>query len=308
MTYLDYALAMARPLRLERPGAVYHISTLGNAGQAVFRGPDDSQLFLDVLGEACRRFHWRCLAYCLLPDRYTLVVVTDAATLSRGMRQINGPYTQAFHRRHGSAGHLFQGRYRAVMVEQAGYLAFVCCDVLRQPVRRGVAPEAGAWRWSSYRATMGRLTHGQMAPDWLDSGPLLAAYGTDRQQARAQLAAAVAQEPSQSVWEHLRHQVFLGSEGFVEAMREEARLAAAGRGDLREIPRAQWQPPPPALESFAQGAASRDEAMALAYLSGAYSQAAIASYFGVHYSSVSRAIRRYERRQPMAATGANAGE
>ena len=86
-----------------------------------------------------------------------LVVATDQATLSRGMRQINGRHTQAFHRRHGTAGHLFQGRYRAVMVEEGEFLARVCCDVLRQPVSRGLAPEAAAWRWSSYRATLGQL-------------------------------------------------------------------------------------------------------------------------------------------------------
>ena len=97
-----------------------------------------------------------------------------------------------------------------------------------------------------------------------------------------------------SVWENLRQQVFLGSESFVEAMREEAKETAAARGNLAEIPRAQWQTPPPPLERYEQEATNRDEAMAKAYLSGRYSQAAIATYFKVHYSSVSRAVRRYE--------------
>lgn len=285
---------MARPLRLERPGAVYHIATLGNAGLPVFRGPDDSQRFLEILGEVCERFRWRCLTFCLLPDRYLLVVKTEAASLSRGMRQLNGRYTQAFHRRHATAGHLFQGRYKAVMVEEDGYLAPVCCDVLRQPVVRGIAPEAGAWRWSSYRAALGRPSP-VASGDWLDNGPLLAAFGGDSAAAKGRLSDALAQAPDTAVWDNLRHQVFLGSETFVETMREAARRAAAGRGDLSEIPRAQWKAPPPALESFAASADSRDEAIAQAYLSGAYSQAAIAAYYGIHYSSVSRAIRRYER-------------
>lgn len=285
---------MARPLRLERPGASYHISCAGNAGLKVFRGPEDSALFLDIMGETCRRHRWRCLAYCLLPDRYALVVVTEEATLSRGMRQVNGRYTQAFHRRHGTAGHLFQGRYRAVMVEPGPFLAGVCCDLLRQPVSRGLAPEAAAWRWSSYRATLGQQPTKAAAPDWLDCERLLATLGPDVEAARAQLAEHVARRPGDSVWESLRHQVFLGSEAFVEARREEARQAASARGNLREIPQAQWRAPPPPLESFVESAQSRDEAMAKAYLSGAYSQAAIASYFKVHYSSVSRAVRRYE--------------
>ncbi|MFN4764717.1 helix-turn-helix domain-containing protein, partial [Gillisia sp. Q332] len=95
--------------------------------------------------------------------------------------------------------------------------------------------------------------------------------------------------------DHLRHQVFLGSEAFVTAMRERAKAEAAGRGNLAEIPKAQWQAPPPPLETFAAEAASRDEAMARAYLSGAYSQVSIARHFAVHYSTVSRAVRRFEK-------------
>ena len=286
---------MARPLRLERPGAAYFIATTGNADLKIFREPQDSAHFLDVLGEACRRFQWRCLAYCLLPESYQLVVVTEAPTLSRGMRQINGRYTQAFHRRHGTAGHLFQGRYRAILIEPGAFLAAVCCDVLRQPVLRGLAQEAAAWRWSSYRATEGRLPDGTQAPTWLDAAPLLDHFSRDPVAARRQLAAAIAQAPEAPVWDSLRHQVFLGSDAFVEAMREEAKAAAAERGNLAEIPRSQWQKPPPPLASYGEEADSRDEAMARAYLSGAYSQAAIATHFKVHYSSVSRAVRRYEK-------------
>jgi putative transposase len=148
---------MARPLRLELPGAAYHVTSLGNGGQLVFRNPEDSELFLEILGEVCARFDWRCLAYCLLPDRYHLVVETRRATLSRGMRQLNGRYTQAFNRRHGIGGHVFQGRFRAVMVEPPAYLAAVCRETVRRPVELGLADEAAAWRWSSHRAVAGRL-------------------------------------------------------------------------------------------------------------------------------------------------------
>src|SRR3546814_6334285 len=92
---------MARPLRLELPGAAYHLTALGNGGQPVFRGAEDSLLFLEILGESCTRFDWRCFGYCLLPDCYHLVVETRQPTLARGMRQLNGRYTQAFNRRHG---------------------------------------------------------------------------------------------------------------------------------------------------------------------------------------------------------------
>lgn len=286
---------MARPLRLELAGAVYHVSALGNGGQPIFRGPADSALLLDVLGEVCRRFDWRCLAYCLLPDRYEIVVETRRATLSQGMRQLNGRYTQAFNRRHGIGGHVFQGRFRAVMVEAPGYVAAVCREVLRQPVASGLADDPAAWRWSSHRAVAGRLPPGRGAPDWLAVAEVLRLYAEDAEAARRLFLADVAADGRAPVWEALRHQVFLGSEDFVAAMREAARAAAAGRGSLEEIPRAQWQAPPPPLERFAAEAASRDEAMARAYLSGGYSQGRIARHFAVHYSTVSRAVRRFEK-------------
>lgn len=289
---------MARPLRLELPGSVYHLTAFGNGGHQVFRTPEDPALFLDILGECCARFDWRCFAYCLLPDRYHLVVETRQATLARGMRQLNGRYTQASNRRHGTGGHLLQGRYKAVMVEAPAWLGAVCCDVLRQPVERGLAVDATAWRWSSLKALAGRLPAGRPAPDWLAVERVLALYDRDPARAREKLLAEVAAEGRPSVWEALRHQVFLGSEAFVAEMRERAREAAADRGSLAEIPRVQWQAPPPPLEVFAAEAADREEAMARAYLSGGYSQARIARHFQVHYSTVSRAVRRFEQRTP----------
>jgi REP element-mobilizing transposase RayT len=286
---------MARPLRLELPGAAYHVSALGNGGQPIFRGAEDSGLLLEILGEVCRRFDWRCFAYCLLPDRYLLAVETRRATLSQGMRQLNGRYTQAFNRRHGIGGHVFQCRFRAVMVEAPGFLAAVCRDVLRQPVELGLAEEAGAWRWSSHRAMAGRLPPGRAAPDWLAVADVLRLYGDEAAAARQRFVADVADDGRAPLWEDLRHQMFIGSDGFVAAMREAARAAAAGRGNLAEIPKAQWQAPPPPLERFAAEAASRDEAMARAYLSGGYSQSRIARHFAVHYSTVSRAVRRFEQ-------------
>ncbi len=286
---------MTRPLRLELPGAVYHVTTTGNAGQAVFREAAESELFLEIVGEACGRFDWRCYAYCLLPDRYHLLVETGQPTLARGMRQINGRYTQAFNRRHGIGGHLFQGRYRAVMVEQPAFLAAACRDVLRRPVELGLAAEPAAWRWSSHRAVLGRLPPDRAAPPWLAVAALLALYDPDPAVARRRYAADVAEDGRPPLWEHLRHQVFLGSEAFAAEMRERARAAAERRGSLAEIPRAQWQAPPPPLESFTAAADSPAEAMARAYLSGAYSQARIARHFGVHYSTVSRAVRRLEK-------------
>jgi REP element-mobilizing transposase RayT len=111
---------MARPLRLELAGALYHITARGNERRSIFLGnlDDDRTAFLDVLAATCDRFNWICHAYCLMTNHYHLLVETPDANLSKGMRQLNGVYTQYVNRRHGRVGHLFQGRFKAILVER----------------------------------------------------------------------------------------------------------------------------------------------------------------------------------------------
>lgn len=109
---------MARPLRLEYPGALYHVTSRGNARARIYLDDADYRGFLELAGEVCERHNWRIHAYCLMGNHYHLVVETPDPTLSQGMRQLNGVYTQDFNRRHARAGHLFQGRYTAIVVDQ----------------------------------------------------------------------------------------------------------------------------------------------------------------------------------------------
>src|ERR1044072_4951802 len=113
---------MARPLRLEYPGALYHITTRGNARRPIFKDDSDRRLFLDTLQRVADRYHWLCHAYCLMDNHYHLVVETLDGNLAQGMRQLNGTYTQAYNRRHRRVGHLFQGRYKALPGEKRGLL------------------------------------------------------------------------------------------------------------------------------------------------------------------------------------------
>jgi REP element-mobilizing transposase RayT len=107
---------MARPLRIEFPGAIYHITSRGNAQAAIFADDRVREELLGVLGDAVSRFHWLCHAYCLMDNHYHLLIETPEPNLSLGMRQLNGVYTQRFNRRHGRVGHLFQGRFKAILV------------------------------------------------------------------------------------------------------------------------------------------------------------------------------------------------
>ena len=113
---------MARPMRIEYPGAVYHVTGRGNARQDVYLSPDDRASFLDILQQVNRRYNFICHAYCLMDNHYHLLIETPDGNLSQGMRQLGSVYTQTFNRRYDRVGHLFQGRYKAVLVQKESHL------------------------------------------------------------------------------------------------------------------------------------------------------------------------------------------
>jgi REP element-mobilizing transposase RayT len=113
---------MTRPLRLEYPGGVYHVTSRGNARQRIYASDTDRQGFLAILASVVNRAHWLCHAYCLMDNHYHRLIETPEANLSRGMRQLNGIYTQWFNRTHHRVGHLFQGRYKAIVVDKESHL------------------------------------------------------------------------------------------------------------------------------------------------------------------------------------------
>src|SRR4030065_621203 len=125
---------MARPLRIEYPGAVYHITSRGNEKKLIFKDERDREIFLDTLSQVDKRYNWLCHAYCLMNNHYHLITETPDGNLSAGMRQLNGVYTQAFNRQHNRVGHLFQGRYKAILIQKDSHLLEVCRFVVLNPV------------------------------------------------------------------------------------------------------------------------------------------------------------------------------
>ena len=276
---------MARPIRLEFGGALYHVTARGDRREAIYEDDADREQFLAVLGDVVGGFNWRCHAYCLMSNHYHLVVETPDGNLSKGMRQLNGVFTQASNRRHGRTGHLLQGRYKAVLVDADSYLLELTRYVVLNPVRAGMVAAPGDWPWSSYRATVGA----DDPPAWLQAEALLAQFGDRRDTAVERYIAFVrAGVSAESIWRHLNRQVFLGDDGFV------ARVQAQGeaRPDDLNIPRTQRRPPPPPLADIAAVHDSRDTAMRAAWASGGYSYREIGDYFGVHLSTVGRAVRQ----------------
>lgn len=221
-----------------------------------------------------------------MTNHYHLLIETPEANLAQGMRQLNGVYTQRFNRSHTRVGHVFQGRYRAILVERDSYLLELARYVVLNPLRARMVVRLEDWPWSSYLATCGQAA----APAWLQTDWVLAQFGSRRASAIRKYVEFVhegARLPS--VWTQLQGQIYLGSEGFVKKMQEKVEKKPA----LDEIPRAQRRALTQALNEF-ERQYPRDEAMARAYLSGQHTMLAIAAHFGVHYSTVSRAVKAYE--------------
>jgi REP element-mobilizing transposase RayT len=278
---------MARPLRLELSGGLYHVTSRGDGRDDIYLSGEDRNTWLEVLGQVCARFNWVCHAWCQMTNHYHFLVETPEANLAQGMRQLNGVYTQYFNRAHRRVGHVFQGRYKAILVERDSYLLELARYVVLNPLRAKMVRRLEAWPWSSYLATCGQAP----SPAWLQTDWILGQFGQRRSSAIAKYVSYVhegARLPS--IWTQLQGQIFLGPEAFVQKMQAQIGQKSA----LDEIPRAQRRAITQPLAEF-ERRYPRNEAMARAYLSGQHSMAVIAQHFDVHYSTVSRAVRSYEK-------------
>ena len=158
---------MAKPLRIEFAGALYHVTSRGDGREDIYAGEDDREVWPEILGQICERFNWAVHAYCQMGNHYHLLVETPEGNLAKGMRQFNGVYTQRFNWAHNRVGHVFQGRYKAILVHKEIYLLELSRYVVLNPVRAYMVRTARDWVWSNYRATAG------MAPPpngWIRSG------------------------------------------------------------------------------------------------------------------------------------------
>jgi putative transposase len=282
---------MARPLRLQFPDALYHLTARGDRREPIVADDEDRVGLLEVWREALARFDAICFAYCLMGNHYHFIVQTHRANLSQLMRHVNGVYTQRYNRRHRQVGHLFQGRYKAILVDRDAYFLEVCRYVELNPVRAKLAPRPEDWPWSSYRAHVG-LDH---RPDWLDSEQIYRQLAATDARARRRYAEFVSRGRNVRLWEEaLAGQIYLGDEGFVKAVQRRT----ASRPESREVPRAHRRAPGASIESYLRKGRDRDAGIAAAYLEGGHTQTAIARALGLSVSRVSRLIKRYEDRRP----------
>jgi REP element-mobilizing transposase RayT len=285
---------MARPLRIEYPGAVYHITNRGNDKKAVFKDDQDRETFLKILAHVNKRYHWLCHGYCLMDNHYHLIIETPDGNLSLGMRQLNGVFTQARNKRYNKTGHLFQGRYKAILIQRDTHLLEVCRYVVLNPVRARMVEKPEDWAWSSYGATAGKEPpHSCLTKDWI-----LGQFSRTRATAEKEYRQFVAWGIDKgTIWTEVKGQAILGEDDFVDSLVDHLKR----HKDIPEIPKSQRYVNRPALEkiftrSILAEKRKRDGKIAEAIEKYGYTQRSIADHLGVHFTYISRILRGREEK------------
>ncbi len=283
---------MARPLRLEIEGGVYHVTSRGNTKQFIFLDDSDTDKFFAVLHSVVDRLNWLCHAYCLMNNHYHLMIETPDGNISRGMRQLNGVYTQSFNKRHNSIGHLFQGRYKSILVDKDRYLLSLCRYIVLNPVRAKLVKSPNASQWSSYKATIGKAK----IPPFLTVDWVLSQFGDNKTEAIAGYKQFVLAGKSEDCpWRDVKGQIFLGVDGLIEKYRKLLKR----KENLNEVPKIQRYALRPTLKELLpaqkrNGKIIKDKIIYKAYVHYGYTLKEIAEYLGVHYVTISRTIKRVE--------------
>jgi len=286
---------MARPARYEYPGGVYYIRARGRCAKEIFRDESDRVRFLNILSEAVFRFRWLCHSYCLLNNHYHLILETPYGNLSRGMRQVNGIYTQAFNRKYNRRGALFGERFKSIVFEKARYLLLLNRHVILNPVRAGLARDPESWQWSSYLPTIQKVRpQGFLFTQWI----LSRFSRKDRGLAIERYKHFIfGKDEGKLLWRDLKFQVFLGSDFFIEKIRKMILMHKMAKCDKTLSVGGGTSTPLDNVvgrERISKG--ERDARIYDAYINHGYALSEIAEYLGVHCTTVSRAVKRMERK------------
>jgi len=278
---------MTRPLRIEFPGALYHITARGNDKKNIFLEKNDMNDFLDVLCKVTKRYHFILHSYCLMHNHYHLLVETPEGNLSRGMRQLNGVYTQHINNKYQRVGHLFQGRYKSTLVDKENYLVQLTSYIALNPVRAKLVEDPKDWLWSSYPQYIG-LNKGIhcLFTDWI-----LAQFGSKREVAmKAYQEFVLLGIDAESPLKQAKGQILLGSEDFITKMDQLIKQ----KEKLSEIPRSQLYAARPTLDKIFQGKDKKESKIYRASQAYGYTLKKIAEFLGVHYTTVSKIIKKFE--------------
>lgn len=288
---------MARPLRVEYPGAFYHITSRGNERKDIFRDLMDRERFLSYLDSASERYGAGIHVYCLMSNHYHLLLETPLGNLSQIMHHINGAYTMYFNVRHRRSGHLFQGRFRAILVEADEYAKELSRYIHLNPIRAGIADRVDNYPWSSYRY----YTKEKKAPDWLIVDFILGYFGSKLSDARESYSGFVNALNGQQYESPLKKVVastILGSLEFVDEIKE--RFVDSSRFD-RDLPALRELSTRMSIETIktevevelsSDGYPTRQLSIYLCHKYSCRKLKEIGSHFGISESGVTQASRR----------------
>jgi len=276
---------MNRPLRIELNDALYHVTARGDRSDQIFRSDSDRLVWMSMLGQTCERFNFVVRAYCQMTNHYHLLLETIDGELARGMRHLNGSYSRYFNQRHGLVGHVFQGRYKAILCQSEPYLLELARYIELNPVRARVVALPGDWPWSSYQAAVGQVD----APPWQCSEPVLMRFGNDPAAARHSYEQFVAAGIGGiSPLAHVANEMLLGDKAFRASI-----IGVEPSGNMQEIKRNQRRVVGKSLQEYFVLYQDPKEAMAHAYFSLGYTMSQIAEHARVSVKTVSRAVASF---------------
>lgn len=296
---------MARPWRIQYGGAYYHVLSRGNEGRDIFFDDGDRKLFLKTLGEASERFKVDVFAFVLMRNHYHLLLRTNLSNLSRVMQWLGLTYARRLNNRVRRYGHLFQGRFKAMVVENDAYLVQLSCYIHRNPLRANKVKRLIDYRWSSYPV----YAYGKRGPQWLRTDLILSYFeGGDRNKRYREKVQDYAGE-ERRLWEDFRHGVILGSAGFEEGIRTSMGGSSAhkevpqqkqvmGSIDLREACKQALGALGREIEEYPLGhrvrglkKEDRDLVIYALWERGVFKNEELGQVFGVSYSAVSHIVR-----------------
>ena len=206
---------MGRAWRIEFDGAFYHVMSRGNEGRNIFFGDDDRQGFLGAVGQFSERFKIDIFAYVLMDNHYHLLIRTQRANLSKAMQWLGVTYTRRFNNKHSRIGHLFQGRFKSIIVQNDIYLMQLSCYIHRNPLRAGAVNRLAQYHWSSYPV----YAYGKKGPQWLSTELILSQVNEkSRHRSYREKVQGYAKE-EKLLLEDLQHGMILGSKRFVDKIR-----------------------------------------------------------------------------------------
>ena len=222
---------MARQLRIEFKGAYYHILSRGNNQSNIFQSDEDRQDFLYILADMSERFEIEIYAYVLMDNHYHLLLRTMRPNLSKSMQWLGTRYTRRFNLRNLQSGHLFQGRFKSIIVENDAYLLRLSCYIHRNPLRAGIVERLANYKWSSYRF----YAYKNKPPEWLKTWPVFSQVcaAKDRQRAYRNKVQRYSDE-KESLWEDVKFGFIYGSQEFLEYIKE-TYLSLNKNGELPQL-------------------------------------------------------------------------